>query len=55
MTRHDVRNAMIDALEKISRKDGYYALNHLTVDKMCELEDFLVNFLPSIGINVTPI
>ena len=55
MTRRDVRNAMIDALEKVSGLDDYYSLNHLTTDKMCELEDFLVDFLPSIGINVTPI
>jgi hypothetical protein len=54
MTRHDVRNAMIDAIEKVASKDEYYNINHITTDKMCILEDFLVDFLPTIGIKISP-
>ncbi|MBU1108619.1 MAG: hypothetical protein KKB51_18225 [Candidatus Riflebacteria bacterium] len=53
MTRHAIRNAMLDALEKVSTRDDYYAINHISTEKLCELEDFLVGFLPSIGIKVT--
>lgn len=51
MTRHDVRNAIIDALEQVSHDTPeYYALNHLRPEKLAELEDFLVKFLVSVGI-----
>lgn len=51
MTRHDVRNAVIDALEQVSHDSPeYYALNRLRPEKIAELEDFLVKFLVSIGI-----
>ena len=51
MTRHDIRNAIIDALELVSHDSPeYYALNHLRPEKLAELEDFLVKFLVSVGI-----
>lgn len=51
MTRYDVRNAVIDALEKVCNDTHeYYALNHIRPEKLAELEDFLVKFLGSIGI-----
>jgi hypothetical protein len=51
MTRHDVRNAIIDALEQVSHDTPeYYALNHLRPEKLAELENFLVKFLSEVGI-----
>ena len=54
ITRHAIRNAMIDAIEQICEDTGeYYNLNHLSADKLCELEDFLVKFLASVGFKFT--
>jgi len=51
MTRYDIRNAMIDALEQVSHDTPeYYALNHLKPEKLAELENFLVKFLSEVGI-----
>lgn len=51
MTRHDVRNAMLDALEQVCQNTSeYYSINHIKPEKLTELEDFLVKFLESIGI-----
>ena len=51
MTRHDIRNAIIDALELVSHDTPeYYALNHLRPEKLAELENFLVKFLSEVGI-----
>ena len=53
MTRHDLRNAMIDALEQVSKRQDYYALNHATTQQLCELEDLMVSWLRKIGLKVT--
>jgi hypothetical protein len=52
MTRHDLRNAIVDALEKVCSRQDYYALNHATVQQLCELEDILVNWLQKIGLKL---
>ncbi len=54
MTRYDIRNAMIDALEQVcSETHEYYALNHIKPEKLSELENYLVDFCKSIGIKFT--
>ena len=54
MTRYALRNAMIDALERVSNDtQTYYTLNHIPPDKLKELEDFLVRFLKDLGVEFT--
>lgn len=53
MNRYSVRNAMIDALERVSDATGeYYQINHVSPEKMADLEEYLVKWLESIGIKL---
>lgn len=54
MTRHEVRQTIqpwIDMIELKSANTGeYYAINHVTPQQLCALEDVMVDWLKKIGI-----
>jgi len=51
ITRHAIRNAMIDALEQAcDDTQTYYCLNSATTQQYCELEDLLIKWLEKVGI-----
>ena len=53
ITRHQIRTAMVDAFEQIAENtQEYYRLNSAHEAKLYELENKLVDWLRSIGIEV---
>ena len=53
ITRHQIRNAMLDAFERVCENtQEYYRLNQAPEAKLYELENKLVVWLRSIGIEV---
>jgi hypothetical protein len=54
ITRHAIRNALLDALEQACENtQEYYALNHCKPAQLAELEEYLVKWLENIGIKFT--
>jgi hypothetical protein len=52
ITKHDVKDAIIDALERVCENtQEYYVLNHLPPERNAELEQFLAAWLQKLGID----